>query len=1244
MTDENLDTLRAAIQAFNCRDFDVALVPVADEATWAPFLARTETSLLRGKSQIRAAWERQSHVSNDTGYCAFHGAAERGNRAHMTTPSGQDAASEMNPCASCGTDNPQQARYCMSCGGELIPLCAACGTTSPAGARFCIECGSTLQVGGDSQARPGEGAHPEERRKATVLFADLSGYTAVSERLDPERVKSLVDRSLRRLGEEVERHGGTIDKFIGDNVMGVFGAPVAHEDDPERAVRTGLAMQAAMEEVNDRIAADVGAHFALRVGINSGEVLAGRVGDGYTVIGDAVNVAARLQGAAEPGTVIVGESTHRLTRGAVEYVELAPLELKGKSEPVSAWTAVRAVVRGRAARPSRMATTVVGREQEMTVLKSLYERVVRERRPHLVTVIGPAGVGKSRLLRELADRVGELERPPAVRLGSCPAYGAGLSYWALGEIVRATFDIADTDDAETAWRKLLHGIEALAHDADSEVPPQRLASMLARPLGIDATEAAGEDGDPEDPQQIRDSLFGAVRSVVEAASRRQPLILAVEDIHWADEGTLDLIEYLARWIGGPAMLMCLARDELLDRRPSWGGGRLNGTNITLDPLPAAQARALVAALLPASSAKEGSNGAQDLLIDRVAERSGGNPLFAEEMVNRVLEEGSSETGELPDTVHSVLAARLDSLPRAERRLLQHAAVVGPTFWEGSLQIVGRDEAIDLPGALLALQERDLIVSTASGLAGEREYAFKHVLIRDVAYSTLPKAVRARKHAEVADFVLEHTGEQRSEGAAAMVAEHLARAASLGAGGGLDPAELGVIETRAVEALESAGDAAAALYSNLEAIAHYESGLALRSVATAERARINEKRGDVALRVGQLDLAVDAWNECLDHHRGEEDLTRVGDLHRKVGAGLWQKGDRQGAIEHYQRGIDLLKDGPASIELVRLYEEAASLYVHTGDNMLAIYASEKALRLAERLGEAGAASRAHGIFGRVFGRLGDSERARDNLLRSVELARGTNPTEAVRALSALGHHFEISEADYDAAAGAYEEALGLAHEMGEVPSEVELHASLAQLAVVRGAWEEAERQATASMALAEREALAGKLCFPLAARGILLWHAGELEDAVELLERALEGAEQTGRSETAFGALFWLAACRRDRGEYADADQNLARALDLCERAGLVAQSVEATAARAVNLALWGKSDGASDAAGEAASLADRLRYPVGAAASLEARAVATEDSKERTRLLAEARVAWEGLGRPVDAARAERLVAELSAP
>jgi class 3 adenylate cyclase/predicted ATPase len=1165
----------------------------------------------------------------------------------------------------------------MSCGAPLATKCPSCGAESPPGAKFCIECGTSLSAGGAPPSGagpaaaptqppgvpgghggglfggqiPGGGAGwgpagtlPEERRKATVLFADLSANTAVAERLDPEAVKSFVDRALRRLGQEVVRYGGTVDKYIGDNVMAVFGAPVSHEDDPERAVRAGLAMQAAMDEINTDIEAATGVRFSLRVGINSGEVLAGQVGDGYTVIGDVVNVASRLQSAARPGSVTVGETTHRLTRGPIEYEELKPLSLKGKAEPVPAWEAVRLLVSGTAARGSRSVAPLIGREDESSLLLSLFDRVVREGRPHLVTVIGQAGVGKTRLLREFARQLAEREQMAAFRVGHCPAYGAGLAYWALGEIIRGQFEIVDTDDSQLAWAKLLHGIEAVSTKLETDEPSERLAATIARPLGIeppaDLAIATGLH-DTEDPQQMRDRLFSAVRSLVEAASKRWPVVIAIEDIHWADEGMLDLIDYMARWIRGPALIVCLARDELLERRPGWGGGRRNYTTIALEPLTQGETRELVTALLPGSNGSA-ANGHGDL-IPQVAERSAGNPLFVEEMVNRIREEGSKDVQTLPESVHAVLAARLDSLSAPERRVLQHASVVGQTFWDGSLIGLEDEEGIDLSDALNELEEKDLVVSSpGSRLAGEHEYVFKHVLIRDVAYSTLPKVVRARKHAQVAAFIEERAAE-RSEGVVAMVADHYGRAAALGADADVGSDELQVINAKALGALESAGDAAASLYSNQEAIGHYETALSLgRELDSsgsdpAARARISEKLGDVALRLGRVDQATEVWGECLDYHRRQEDLARVGDLHRKIGAGLWHKGDREGSIEHYQKGIDLLKDGPACLELVRLYEEAASLYMHTGDNMLAIYASEKALRLAERLGEAGAASRAHGIFGRVFGRIGDSERARQNLERSVELARDSDPGEAVRALLTLGYHLEVSEADYEGAGAAYREALELAEQTGDLPSKVELHAALAQLAAHSGNWEVVALEADASGSLAEREGLTGKMCFPYMMQGMLRWREGNFDEAAKGLRRAAELAEQVGRSEVAFQSLYWLAASLRQRGDHADADTELARALDLCERAGLVAQSIEAISARAVNLALAGRLDAAREAADEAERLADRLRYPVGKAASLEARGAVAGDTAAASAALTDAYAAWLELGRPLDAARCEYL-------
>ena len=1138
-------------------------------------------------------------------------------------------------CGSCGTENPGGAKFCMSCGASLPRRCPNCGTEAPPEASFCMSCGSALDsTPGPARAvPPAEETLPEERRRVSVLFADLSGYTAVAERMDPEAVKTLVDGALRRLGQEVEDYGGTVDKYIGDNVMALFGAPVAHEDDAERAVRAALGMQAAMGEVNERL--PDGVHFDLRVGVNTGEVLAGAVGATYTVVGDTVNVASRLQSAARPGSVTVGERTMRATSDAISYETLAPLTLKGKAEPVPAWEAIRPneTHTPRRAAPSREAP-LVGRDYELGALEAIHERVMREGRPHLVTLIGEAGVGKSRLLSEFEQKVGCREGGGEVAVGRCLPYGSSIVYWALGEILRAECGIVDSDSADEAWRKLCGFVASLLEAPGGEVGElaQQKAAIIGRSLGIEVPPELAP-AEEDDPERLREAFFSALRMGLEALAQQGPLVMAFEDVHWADDGMLDLIEHLAQWVRAPLLLLCLTRDELLERRPGWGGGRRNATQLFLEPLSPDDTGALVSALLPDAAEAVAE------LVPAVVERSGGNPLFAEEMARR-LAEGGEQSGELPDTVQGVLAARLDALEPFERRLVQQAAVVGRTFWEGSLAPLALSEGRDLERTLTALQEKDILAPGAEGrLAGERELAFKHVLIRDVAYGMLPKSVRSRKHFEVGGFIEERAGDRTDE-VVALLAEHYGRAASLGREGGVPEDELAAMRTRAVRFLEEAGDAAGLLYSNREAASHYRHAREVDGGEADVSARVGEKLGDVSLRLGRVDEAISVWDECLDYQRGQEDLERVADLHRKVGSALSHKGERKAAIKHYQKGINLLKDGPARIELVHLYEEAAWLYLHTGDNMLAIYASEKALRLAERLGEVSAASRAHGIFGRVFGRIGDTEKARQNLERAVELARGSDHGETVLALAALGRHLEVSEAHASAAGEAYAEALAIAERVGHLPAQVELHAALAQLAAYRADWGRAAEAAAASAELAEREGLGGKLCLPYALQALLLWRAGDLDEAASLYRRAHELAEQVGWSELAFQTLFGLAIALRDSGELTAAVTALNQAVDVCEHAGLIAQSIQATGARAVVLAQAGSHEQARESAAEAAELAERLHYPIGSAAALEARGATAPDPEEGATLLAEAEQAWAALERPLEAAHCRMLAGQ----
>jgi tetratricopeptide (TPR) repeat protein len=734
----------------------------------------------------------------------------------------------------------------------------------------------------------------------------------------------------------------------------------------------------------------------------------------------------------------------------------------------------------------------------------------------------------------------------------------------------------------------------------------------------------------EDVHSARESFFGSVRACLEAMADGQPLVIAWEDIHWADDGMLDLIEYLSQWLREPVLQVCLARDELLERRIDWGASRRGASSMFLDPLAPDDSRELVGGLLRQA-------GGDPELLGALVDRAGGNPLFAEEMVRRLAEEGGARAAELPDTVRGVLAARVDALPPFERAVVAHAAVIGRIFWEGALVGVAAAERGDLSAALEMLRRRDIIVpGERAGFAGEQELAFKHVLIRDVAYGTLPKAVRARKHFEVAEFIERRAGERGQE-VVALLAEHYGRAASLGEEVRLDGQELAPLRAKALQYAEAAGDAALSLYSNQEALAHYETAETLAADEPELGAMIREKQGDVALRLGRVEKAINAWEKCLEYWEARSDTEHVAELHRKIGAALAHKGERKQAIEHHQRGINLLKDAEPSVTLVRLYEEAASLYMQVGDNMLAIYAAEKALRLAEQLGKVAAASRAHGIFGRVFGRIGDRVKARENLEKAVALARDSDEPETVLAMMALGHQFEHGEGDYAAAEESYAGALALAQRIGDIPAQIELHAALAQLAFYRCDWEQVADAADASAELAEREGLVGKLCLPYALRGLLRWREGDFDTSTQLFRRAHELAEQLGWSEVAFNALLGLGVTQRDRGEFPEGEETLGDALELCDRAGLIAQSIHACAARTVLLALAEDYDRARESAAQTVALSERVSYPIAEATALEARGVAGELS-EAPELLSRGRETWNQLGRPLDAARCDLLI------
>jgi class 3 adenylate cyclase len=575
----------------------------------------------------------------------------------------------------------------------------------------------------------------------TVLFADLSGFTALSERTDPEEIRSMVDGCMQEMGAVVHRHGGSVDKVIGDALMAVFGVPLAHEDDPERAVRAALEIQ---RHASER--ATLFGGLRVRIGVNTGEVIFAPMGpDGrraLTVMGDTVNTAARLQAAAPPRGVLLGEQTHAACAHAIACEAVEPILAKGKAEPLRGWLA-RAVTSAPAERPLS-AAPFIGREAELELLVRAWARTSGELRPQLVTLVGPPGIGKTRLAQEFATRVDA--DGGRILHGRPLPYGERTAYWAFAGVIREACGILATDSADAAAHKL----------------DVRTASLLASP---DAHELASNLSIlarlAEDAVDDRQALFASAQRFLEALAREQPTLVVLEDLHWADDSLVELIETLSvRLAGVPLLLLAIARPEFLDARPIWARIPTNVT-VQVQALTDSCAHDLVQRLL---------TGAQDraTITTRVEQAAGGNPLFIEELAGWLSEGAGTGASGLPANLKAIIAARIDQLPAAERQVILDASVIGDFFWLGSLRALGGNGS--LAGTLQSLERRDLLrLSPSSRIAGDQELAFKHGLIREVAYATLPKAVRRERHGVVARFIERAAGDPAAY--AAILAHH-----------------------------------------------------------------------------------------------------------------------------------------------------------------------------------------------------------------------------------------------------------------------------------------------------------------------------------------------------------------------------------------------------------------------------------------------------------------------------------------
>jgi class 3 adenylate cyclase/tetratricopeptide (TPR) repeat protein len=845
----------------------------------------------------------------------------------------------------------------------------------------------------------------EERKVVSVLFCDLVGFTEWSESMDPEDVRAALREYHEQLRSDLEHFGGTAEKFIGDAVVAVFGAPAAHEDDAERAVRAALAIRDwALDE------GDV----ELRVAVNTGEALVTigaepARGEGM-VAGDVVNTASRMQAAAPLNGILVGELTYRMTRDVVGYREAEPVEAKGKARPIPVWEAVahRAAVGVDVVQRGR--TELIGRERELALLGETLARVRAERSPQLVTLVGVPGVGKSRLTYELFESVGGGRNGVRWRQGRCLPYGDSVAFWAVGEIVKSHAGVFESDTAEEAEAKLRTALAELIRDADEAA---WVESELRPLVGLSEPEAGGMNRLAE--------TFAAWRRFFEALAEQGPLVLVLEDLHWADDDLLDFVDHLVEWASGfPIFVLCTARPELLERRPAWGGGKLNATTLALAPLSDEETARLFTALTQRSLLPAETQ--QTLLA-----HAGGNPLYAEQYARIVAERRGEDHVEVPPSVHGIIAARLDALSLAEKDLLQNAAVFGKVFWTGALASMSGSAPVAAGEQLHALERKEFVRrERRSSVAGETEYAFRHVLVRDVAYGQIPRAARSERHLRAAEWIegLTHGRDDHVE----LLAEHygqaleLARAAAAGA-----HAEL---EARARNAFRDAGDRAFALNVFAKASRWYRRALELWPEGDPGRPRQLLRYGQ-SLRqaeAGGEDVLVDAREALL----AVGDVEGAAEAEAALGELLWDRGEGVAAAGHGERAANLLEDAQASAEKAYVLSTLSRILTFTGDHLRAVAVGREAIELAERFGLERVLAHALDNVGTARMFLGDPGGIVD-LERSIEIALATNALdEAARAYNNLGQGIGAGlagEPDEERGHALYEEGRRVAERFG-----------------------------------------------------------------------------------------------------------------------------------------------------------------------------------------------------------------------
>jgi class 3 adenylate cyclase/tetratricopeptide (TPR) repeat protein len=870
-----------------------------------------------------------------------------------------------------------------------------------------------------------------ERKVVTVVFCDLVGFTAKAETLDPEDVEAILQPYHERVRAELERHGGTVEKFIGDAVMALFGAPTAHEDDPERAVRAALAIREfALEE-----------ELELRVGITTGEALVRLdaqpgAGEGMAS-GDVVNTAARLQSAAPVNGILVDDTTYRATRRAVDYEPAEPVEAKGKAEPVPVWRAVAAHSRFGVDVAHEARSELVGRERELAVVRDAFERARHERTPQLLTLVGVPGIGKSRLVYELQRIVDADPELITWRQGRCLAYGDGITLWALGEIVKAQAGVLEQDSADEITAKIHQVVEDTLAGSGDET---RVESHLLALLGLAGEAQLGGDR--------RNEAFAAWRRFLEGLAEQRPLVLVVEDIHWADESLLDFLDELVEWVSDvPLLVVATARPELLERRPNWGGGKLNATTLALSPLSDEQTAQLIGRLLGRPLLEAG---AQRALL----ERAGGNPLYAEQFAELYTEQGSTDELPLPETLQGIIAARLDGLPDSEKSLLQDAAVVGKVFWASS---IGRS-AEAATASLHSLERKGFVRrQRRSSLEGESEFAFAHALVRDVSYGQIPRAARARRHRSVAEWI---DGLGRPEDHAEMLAYHWSSALELVRASGGDDEQI-VERTRL--ALRDAGDRASRLNSYPVAAAQYEDALALWPEDDAERPELLFRLAVALHRAYDETRQQDALEAARDALLGAGDTERAAEAEAYLSRVFWDRGQHELVDEHLARAEELAGDS-VSVAAARVLATSARIREIEGETERARQLSEAAFSMATELGLDELRAHALTTIGMAKNDVDFGSGAAD-MERALEIAVAADSPVAATIVNNLGVYATFA-GDFRRTAELYAESQRLSERYGDASSVRFVRGNGIWLDFMLGRWDQALQAANRFIAECE----------------------------------------------------------------------------------------------------------------------------------------------------------------------------------